>query len=113
MLVFTDWVAGPRLSRDQRAQLRETLAAVDIETQAGYRHLLARCGFGAVHADDLTMEWGAILRARLEMYRGLREPTVARFGSEHFARWERNYADFVDHVSTGRVGGVRLHATRS
>ena len=39
------------------------------------------------------------------MYRSLQEETVARFGEEHYERYDRSYAFFVDLVEAGELGG--------
>jgi hypothetical protein len=47
------------------------------------------------------------------VYRDLREETTARFGEEHYNRYDHNYAFFVRLVETGKLGGVRLRAVRA
>ena len=110
---FTDWIAGPRLSPGERRRLSEWMAAAGIESLEGYKALLARTGFGAVEAEDLSAWWRAILRERLEMYRGLKADTVARLGQAHYDEYDQLYAFFVGLVEAGKLGGGRFSATRS
>jgi sarcosine/dimethylglycine N-methyltransferase len=109
-LAFTDWIAEA-LTGTERARLAETIAARDIESRDGYRTRLAAAGFVDVEDESLSVAWAAILRDRLEMYRGLESETVARFGREHHERYVANYAFFVELVENGVLGGARFEAT--
>lgn len=111
-LAFTDWIAQPRLAEGERRRLRDWMAAVTLQTLEGYRGLLGRAGFIAVDAEDLTDEWRPILRRRLEMYRALRDDTVARFGEAWYRDYQEVYAFFVGLVEAGKLGGGRFSATR-
>src|SRR3990172_11665798 len=53
-LAFTDWVARPRLSPGERRRLNEWMAAAGVESLEGDKRLLARAGFGAIEAEDLS-----------------------------------------------------------
>ena len=65
-----------------------------------------------VEREDLTAQWAEILVQRLAMYRALRETTVARFGADHFRRWDDTYAFFVDLFALRQLAGGRLVARR-
>ena len=62
--------------------------------------------------EDLTPQWAGILVGRLAMYRSLRETTMARFGAEHFRKWDDTYAFFVDLFARRELAGGRLVARR-
>jgi ubiquinone/menaquinone biosynthesis C-methylase UbiE len=111
-LAFTDWVAHPRLAEGERERLRRWMAATTLQTIEGYRVLLGRLGFEAVMAEDLTDDWRAVLRRRLQMYRALREHTVARLGEERYEEYQRLYAFFVGLVEARKLGGGRFSASR-
>ena len=64
-------------------------------------------------ADDLSAWWTEILVQRLAMYRSLEATTVARFGADHFKRWDETYAFFVGLFAAGELGGGRLVARRN
>jgi len=49
---------------------------------------------------------------RLAMYRGLKDETIARFGADHFRRWDETYAFFVELFGAGKLGGGRFVARR-
>ena len=110
-LVFTDWVARPALGDGERRRLREWMAAVTLQTLDTYRGLLGTAGFGAVTADDLADEWRAVLRARLEMFRAMREETVARLGETRYQEYDQLYAFFVSLIEGGKLGGGRFSAS--
>jgi sarcosine/dimethylglycine N-methyltransferase len=112
-LAFSDWIARPRLGDGERQRLAEWMAAVTLQTPAGYRSLLGRVGFTAVEAEDLTPEWRAILRRRLELYRAMREDVTARFGRAWYGDFMQLYEFFVGLVEAGKLGGGRFTATRS
>ncbi|HET8579046.1 MAG TPA: methyltransferase domain-containing protein [Methylomirabilota bacterium] len=109
-LAFTDWIAHARLADGERRRLAEWMAAVSLQTIAGYRELLARAGFVGIEAEDLSAEWVGILRLRLEMYRAMREDTVARFGQARYDEYNQLYAFFVGLVEDGKLGGARFSA---
>ena len=109
-LAFSDWIARPRLGDNERRRLFEWMAAVSLQSLDGYRGLLARAGFDGILAEDLSGEWITILRARLRMYRGLREQTVARLGQARYDEYNQLYGFFVDLVEAGKLGGGRFSA---
>jgi sarcosine/dimethylglycine N-methyltransferase len=110
-IAFSDWIVTPRLGDGERRRLEEWMAAVTLQSIAGYKALLARAGFGAIDAEDLSAEWIGILRRRLEMYRGLRADTVARLGQARYDEYDQLYAFFVGLVEAGKLGGARFSAT--
>lgn len=107
---FSDWVARPRLEGNERRRLDEWMAAVSLQSIAGYRGLLARAGFVSLDAEDLSTEWIGILRERLRMYRALREQTIARLGQARYDEYNQLYAFFVGLVEAGKLGGARFSA---
>ncbi|MDO8479617.1 MAG: methyltransferase domain-containing protein [Candidatus Rokubacteria bacterium] len=110
-IAFSDWIVTARLADGERRRLEEWMAAVTLQSIAGYKALLARAGFGAIDAEDLSAEWIGILRRRLEMYRGLRADTVARLGQARYDEYDQLYAFFVGLVEAGKLGGARFSAT--
>jgi len=110
-IAFTDWIGTSRLGDGERRRLEAWMAAVTLQSIDGYKALLARAGFGAIDAQDLSAEWIGILRRRLEMYRGLRADTVARLGQARYDEYDQLYAFFVGLVEAGKLGGARLSGT--
>ena len=77
-----------------------------------YRALIARVGFNAVEAEDLTAEWRGIIRDRLRVYRALREPTARRLGETRYREYDQLYTFLLGLVEAGKLGGGRFSATR-
>jgi sarcosine/dimethylglycine N-methyltransferase len=111
-LAFTDWIAHPRLGDREREHLRRWMAAVTLQRLDGYRALLGRAGFRAIEAEDVTVEWRAVLRARLATFRALRADAVAALGDAGYAEYAQLHAFFVGLVEDGKLGGGRFTATR-
>jgi len=110
-IAFSDWIATSRLQDGERRRLDEWMAATTLQSIAGYQALLARAGFTAIVAEDLSAEWIVILRERVRMYRAMREDTVARFGQTRYDEYNQLYAFFVGLVEAGRLGGARFSGT--
>ncbi len=110
-IAFSDWIATPRLQDGERRRLDEWMAATTLQSITGYQTLLARAGFSAILAEDLSAEWIVILRERVRMYHAMREDTVARFGQARYDEYNQLYAFFVGLVEAGRLGGARFSGT--
>jgi ubiquinone/menaquinone biosynthesis C-methylase UbiE len=109
-VAFSDWIATPRLDDGERRRLDEWMAAVSIESIAGYRERLARAGFDGIEAEDLSREWRHIVRQRLAVYRSLHADTVPRLGQARYDEYEQLHAFFVGLVERGKLGGARFSA---
>ena len=110
-IAFSDWIATARLSLNERHRLEQWMAAVTLQGIEGYKTLLARAGFAAIQAEDLSPEWVGIVRRRREMFRGMRADTVARLGQARYDEYDQLYAFFVGLVESGKLGGARFSAT--
>ena len=111
-LAFTDWVARSTLGDGERRRLHEWMAATTLQGLDGYRALLGAAGFRAVSVEDLADEWRAILRARLQMFRAMREETIARLGEPRYREYDQLFAFFVGLIEAGKLAGGRFGATR-
>jgi sarcosine/dimethylglycine N-methyltransferase len=111
-LAFSDWVAHPALGDGERRRLQDWMAAVTLQSLAGYRALLGRAGFRSVECEDLSDEWRPILRERLAMYRSMREPMSARLGEARYREYDQLYTFFVGLIEAGKLGGGRFSASR-
>jgi SAM-dependent methyltransferase len=107
-LAFSDWIAHGALGDGERRRLEEWMAAVTLQSLAGYRTLLRRAGFRAVECEDLSDEWRPILRARLAMYRSMREEMTRRLGERRYAEYDQLYTFFVTLIEAGKLGGGRF-----
>ena len=111
-LAFTDWIAHPRLGERERERLSRWMAATTLQSLDGYRVLLGRAGFGAVEAEDVSVEWRAILKQRLAKFRTGRAETIATLGVVRYDEYAQLFAFFVGLVEDGKLGGGRFTATR-
>src|SRR5262245_49438426 len=111
-LAFTDWVAHPRLAERERDRLWRWMAATTLQGFGGYRTLLGRAGFHAIEAEDVTVEWRGVLRARLARFRATRAEAVATLGGARYDEYDQLYAFLVGLVEDGKLGGGRFTATR-
>jgi ubiquinone/menaquinone biosynthesis C-methylase UbiE len=111
-LVFTDWVARRGLADGERRRLAEWMAATTLQSLDGYRQLLGAAGFQGVAAEDLADEWRVVLRRRRQMFRAMREETVARLGEARYREYDQLYAFFVGLIEAGKLGGGRFSASR-
>jgi ubiquinone/menaquinone biosynthesis C-methylase UbiE len=111
-LAFTDWVAHRALSADDRELMWQGMAVTELHNFAAYEDLIRNAGFAVESAEDLTAEWGEILRERLAMYRKLRaEAQMAGAPAGHDAFYE-SYVRFVDLVNDAALGGGRFTAEK-
>lgn len=113
IIAFTDIMRGERLTPAAAARIRRDMAFAGFETLDGYARLLEGNGCTVLERDDLSAHWAEILVQRLAMYRDLRETTAARFGAEHFRRWDDTYAFFVGLFAERQLAGGRLVARRN
>jgi sarcosine/dimethylglycine N-methyltransferase len=113
VIAFTDILRRPALTPAASARLEREMTFLSLESLDGYARLLADQGCTVLERDDLGAWWTVILKQRLEMYRGLKATTVAKFGAEHFGRWDDTYAFFVGLFAQGQLGGGRLVARRA
>jgi sarcosine/dimethylglycine N-methyltransferase len=111
-VAFTDILRREGLSEAEFERLRQGMTFQSLESLDGYGRLLAGRGCTVLVRDDLSEWWTEVLKQRLEMYRSLKDTTVARFGDDHFRRWDETYAFFVGLFAAGRLGGGRFVARR-
>jgi sarcosine/dimethylglycine N-methyltransferase len=111
-IAFTDIMQGERLTPAAAARVQRDMAFASFETLGGYARLLTDNGCTILEREDLTAQWAEILVGRLAMYRDLCETTVARFGVDHFRRWDETYAFFVDRFADRQLAGGRLVARK-
>src|SRR5262249_14378256 len=97
----------------ERQRLWEWMAATTLQTLEGYRLLLGRAGFSAVEAEDLSGEWRAIVRKRIELHRALRPEREGRRGHPQDAEYDQLHAFFVELIEAGKLGGGRFTGTRA
>jgi sarcosine/dimethylglycine N-methyltransferase len=111
-MAFTDWIAPKPLSAADRDLMWRGMAVASIHSLDEYSELLSRAGFTVQSPEDLTGEWGEILRQRLAMYQKLRgEAQAAGTPAGHDAFYE-SYVRFVELVTRRELGGGRFCAVK-
>ena len=85
----------------------------EIVTADDYCRLLRERGCAIVECRDLSAEWTEVLRQRLQMYRSLKESTIAKFGQAHFEKYDDAYRFFVSLYADGLLGGALIVARRA
>jgi ubiquinone/menaquinone biosynthesis C-methylase UbiE len=111
-LAFTDWVAHRPLSEADKELMWQGMAVSALFSRRAYSELIERSGFKLRSSEDLTVEWGVILRERLAMYQKLRgEAHEAGAPAGHDAFYV-SYVRFIDLVNRGHLGGARFAAAK-
>lgn len=111
-LAFTDWVAHRPLSSRDKELMWDGMAVLTLHDLHAYANLIDATGFVVVSIEDLTAEWGVILKERLAMYNKLRgEAQQAGTPAGHDAFYE-SYVRFVALVNAAELGGGRFTAEK-
>jgi hypothetical protein len=84
------------------------MAVANLYSLQAYADIIRRAGFAVNSVEDLTVDWGVILKQRLAMYRKLREEAQkAGTPAGHDAFYE-SYVRFVALVNEAVLGGGRF-----
>lgn len=110
-LAFTDWVAEPALTHEDRALMVDSFGASGLGTVAGYVRLLEHHGFDVRQVADLSLMWLLGVQAAAARLASGREALEARYGAELCGRWAARY-DLLQRLgAAGALGHVRIIAT--
>ena len=107
-IAFTDWVAHCPLSDSDRKLMWQGLAVADLYSLQTYADVIRSAGFTVCSIEDLTVEWGVILKQRLAMYQKLREEARAANTPAGHDTFYESYVRFVDLVNDTVLGGGRF-----
>lgn len=107
-IAFTDWVAHQQLSGVDKQLMWQGMAVADLFNLQTYADLIRRAGFTVNSVEDLTVDWGVILKQRLAMYRKLREEAQAAGTPAGHDAFYESYVRFVDLVNDAVLGGGRF-----
>jgi ubiquinone/menaquinone biosynthesis C-methylase UbiE len=113
VLAFTDVTRRIPLTIAEESWLTAEMQAPQVASSERYLELLRASGCTISGCDGLSAEWTRVLADRLEMYRALRDTTVAKFGEAHFAAWDRRYSFYVGLFAAGKLGGGRIVARKA
>ena len=107
-IAFTDWVAHRPLSGADKELMWQGMAVTDLYDLQTYADLVRKAGFTVNSMEDLTTDWGVILKQRLAMYIKLREETQAAGAPAGHDEFYKSYVRFVDLVNDSILGGGRF-----
>jgi sarcosine/dimethylglycine N-methyltransferase len=112
-IAFTDVVVRSNLDQTTKERLAAEMHTANIASAESYAALLEEKGCTVAVQDDLSGEWKDILVKRLEMYRSLRDTTVAKFGESRYQEYDDAYSHYVGCFVAGKLGGVRIVARKA
>lgn len=111
-LAFTDWIANQPLDATDAQLMWDGMAIQPLRSIPEYRNLVENAGFKVVSTQDLTVEWGPILKERLAMYQRLREDARQAGTPMGHDAFHQSYIRFVDLIQERKMGGVRIVAVK-
>ena len=111
-LAFTDWIANQPLDATDAQLMWDGMAIQPLRSIPEYRNLVENAGFKVVSTQDLTVEWGPILKERLAMYQRLREDARQAGTPMGHDAFHQSYIRFVDLIQERKMGGVRIIAVK-
>jgi sarcosine/dimethylglycine N-methyltransferase len=107
-IAFTDWIAHRPMSDADKELMWQGMAVAGLYNLQTYAELIKKTGFTLGLVEDLTADWGSILKQRLAMYIKLRAETQqAGTPAGHDAFYE-SYVRFVNLVNEAVLGGGRF-----
>lgn len=112
IIAFTDVILRAPLRPEAESRMAAEMQAPGISTIDHYLDLLRANQCRVTSCEDLSTQWTDVLVNRLDMFRTLRDTTVAKFGEAHFERWDRTYDFYVGLFVADNLGGVRIVAQR-
>ncbi len=112
-IAFTDIVTKSDLDRPTEERLAAEMHTANIASAESYAALLEENSCTVAVQEDLSAEWKDILVKRLEMYRSLRDTTVAKFGESRYQEYDDAYSHYVGCFVANKLGGVRMVARKA
>ena len=97
---------------DERKELASELFANYLPSSDRYRQDLADAGFEVLVCDDMSDDWTAFTRGRLDQYRQQQDRHLRVHGEEVFETMCGFYTTMVRRFSDGKLGGIRVVARR-
>ncbi len=101
------------LTEAEEEAMRVMLFANTLATEEAYLAELDAGGFGEIDFADMTEKWAGFTRDRLAAVRAGRDAYVAIHGEATYVSLDAFYDCIAGLLSGGRVGGVRIMATRA
>ena len=99
-------------AEDDLPDVAQTIYGVTLTSAEDYVRDLHDAGFTNIEATDMTGDWTAFCGARTAAWRGTRERHERVHGASTYARLETFFSTVVRLFESGRLGGLRLIASR-
>ncbi len=112
MLYIEDLFRHGEFSVEEQRDLAEKLYGQNLPLRDDYIEELRSAGFDDIRFTDLTREWAAFVVDRPARYRNNRDRNVSVHGPEVVAALDEFYQAVARLFRGGRIGGVRLVATK-
>lgn len=113
VIAFTDIVSLARMDPEEERRLLAEMLIPRPPLVREYTQLLGEASCAIEQSIDLSDKWIAILMARLQMYRSLRDTTIAKFGEARYLEYDRAYSHFVGLFVKRKLGGFRVAARKA
>ena len=97
---------------DERKELASELFANYLPSSDRYRQDLVDAGFEVLVCDDMSDDWTAFTRRRLDQYRQQQDRHLRVHGEAVFETMCGFYTTMVRRFSDGKLGGIRVVARR-
>lgn len=112
VMFIDDYYAREPLTEADSTTLREKVFCSYLPDRIRYVADVEGAGFVQVAVVDKTDDWTAFVVERLEAFRTKRAEAAARYGATTVDELDDFYAAVVGLFTSGRLGGLRLTATR-
>lgn len=112
-MFIDDYYARRPLGEEDAKTLRERVFCPYLPAWGQYKTDVEVAGFDDVVMTDKTEEWKSFVVRRLVAFRERRAELVGRHGARNVDDLDAFYSAVVDLFVAGRLGGLRLTATKS
>lgn len=110
---FEDLVLVGDLSTSEAGELNRKMFANSLIPLEAYPEAMGVAGFEEIECTDMTDDWAAFTKTRLESFRAGRKAYEAIHGAEIYAALHGFYETISGYFERGIIGGVRAVAART
>jgi cyclopropane fatty-acyl-phospholipid synthase-like methyltransferase len=109
-MYIEDFAERRQPTSDEAAALRVKVQCPLLPSPTEYEVQLRAAGFGDIHIEDVTSQWGVFTASRLDEFRAARARNVAVHGVDIVEGLDDFYATVARLFSTGAIGGLKILA---
>ena len=96
-----------------KARFQAAIFANSLVDLGAYRATLEQAGFTCLLATDMTQDWSAFTKDRLQAFLQEEDAFIARHGPEVAEAIRSFYTSISGYFDDGTIGGARIHAKRA